>query len=109
MKCSSCTTELWGRPAVCPVCGAPTGLSRRSSRQTPPPWTPVAPAASPPQHTPSQSQPFFNASDLLDPEVLNAVPQAPPETGAADIISSGPLADKALPSAPQGMINASDL
>lgn len=109
MKCSSCTTELWGRPAVCPVCGAPTGLSRRSSRQTPPPWTPAAPAAPPPQHAPSQSQPFFNASDLLDPNVLDAVPQAPQETGAADIFSTGPLGDAIPESVPQGMINAADL
>ncbi len=109
MKCSSCTTELWGRPAECPVCGAPTGLGRRSSRQTPPPWTHDAPAAPPPHHTPSQSQPFFNASDLLDPQVFDAVPQAPPETGAADIFSTGPLADNALPPAQPGLLNAADL
>jgi hypothetical protein len=105
MKCSNCTTELWGRPAVCPVCGTPTGLNRRSSRQTPPPWTPAAPAAPPP--APSQPQPFFNAADLLDPAVLDAVPQAPANVG---IFSTAPLAgDPPAAEAQPGMINAVDL
>src|SRR5690349_8605033 len=104
MKCSNCTTELWGRPATCPVCGTPTGLGRRSSRQTPPPWS--TPQAAPPS-APSQSQSFFNASDLLDPDALGAVPQAPGNVG---IFSTGPLANEA-PAAPasEGKLNAADL
>ena len=108
MKCSNCTTELWGRPAVCPVCGTPTGLNRRSSRQTPPPW--AAPSPAEPREQPraqQQGQPFFNASDLLDPAVMDAVPQAPV---SASIFSTGPLAeDKPAAQPQQGMFNAADL
>jgi hypothetical protein len=104
MKCTNCTTELWGRPAVCPVCGTPTGLNRRSSRQTPPPWA-GTPQAEP--RAQAQGQPFFNASDLLDPEALDAVPQAP---ASARKFSSGPLhEDRSAPEPQQGMFNAADL
>lgn len=109
MRCRSCTTELWGRPAVCPVCGTPTGLNKRSSRQTPPPWgadlaAPTSPKAEP------KSQPFFNASDLLDQEVLEEVLPLAPEPAPADIFSTGPLSEGAPAPAPQqGMLNAADL
>jgi hypothetical protein len=109
MRCRSCTTELWGRPAVCPVCGTPTGLVKRSSRQTPPPWgaRPGLPPKAQPKPQPA-SQPLFNAADLLDPEALEEVLPLSPEPAPADIFTTGPLLGD--PPAPQqGMLNAADL
>ncbi len=108
MQCSNCTTELWGRPAFCPVCGAPTGPARQPQRHTPPPWaTAPEPPAAPP---PAPSPPFFNASDLLDPDVLGAIPQVSQPPVGADIFSTGPLAERSpAPEPPPGMINAADL
>src|SRR5579885_2533545 len=111
MRCRSCTTELWGRPAVCPVCGTPTGLNKRSSRQTPPPWG-AGPAAPAPPKAEPKSQPFFNASDLLDQEVLENVLPLAPEPAPADIFSTGPLSQDPpapVPAPQQGMLNAADL
>lgn len=89
MRCRNCTTELWGTPALCPVCGTPTGLK-------PGPRRPGSAPLSPPTHTPPARQPSgsFNAADLLDPEVLADLPGAPAQPGA-------PTADLFRASSPQ--------
>lgn len=70
MRCRNCTTELWGNPTVCPVCGTPTG----QRRPRPPTNAPPPPAVQPP---PSRAPGgIFNAADLLDPEVLADLPGA---------------------------------
>ena len=126
MRCRNCTTELWGNPTVCPVCGTPTGQKRRPrpAVNTPPP-----PAQQSPSRAPSG---LFNAADLLDPEALADLPgaeQAPRRSSGAlfapaepDYQSEEPPAwlnspaPRAQPS-PQpdqtarssGMLNAADL
>jgi hypothetical protein len=89
MRCRNCTTELWGNPTVCPVCGTPTGQKRRPRPpiNTPPP-PPLAQQS--PSRTPSG---LFNAADLLDPEVLADLPNAEPSPRR----SSGGLFSPAAP------------
>lgn len=127
MRCRNCTTELWGNPAACPVCGTPTGQRRRSP--SPASATPSAPLQPPPSRTPSGP---FNAADLLDPEVLAGLPGAEPpasrRSGALfdlagpdqqneeppDWLNSTPPRTQAIPESNQtarasGMLNAADL
>jgi hypothetical protein len=127
MRCASCTTELWGNPEVCPVCGSPTGLSAPRGRRS------RGPRADPPEAPPPQRQQpphssgllnppgsgntqapqggsLFNAADLLDPQVLKALPlpNSASEDGAAQAAAPATPGNLDV-SQQQPMINATDL
>lgn len=106
MQCHRCTTELWGDLARCPVCGAPTELAGRLSRHPPPP--PASPPGAPPSSSSQAwSQAPSTASNFLDAEALQALPESP---DAAEHRSAASPPEYALESAPfQGTINAVDL
>lgn len=137
MRCTNCTTELWGQPSVCPVCGAPTSPQRAPRAQAPGTVRPSRPQPAPPPAPAS----FFNAADLLDPEILDEVglasasprqnttnrtqpaqrgkaETAPPPAGAGGFLNAADLFDPdifdrpepaAAPEPPAGKINAADL
>ncbi|GEM_PF-2517332 len=127
MRCANCTTELWGNPEVCPVCGSPTGLSAPRGRRSRGPRA-DSPEAPPPQGQPPlhgsgllsptgpdapqtpQGGSLFNAADLLDPQVLKALPlpDSAPENGAAHAAAPATPGNLDV-SEQQPMINAADL
>jgi len=101
MRCTSCTTELWGNPRVCPVCGTPTRAGRASRK------APLSPRRTAPQApAPQQSSGFFNASDLLDPGALDSGVSSSLNT--ADLVDPVAL-DGGRASQPPGTLNAADL
>ncbi len=105
MKCANCTTELWGSPSICPVCGASTGLTGPFARQAT--GSQLSVPAAP---DPSLAQPFFNAADLIDPMLLNGSLAAQPSgtLNLADLIDQ-PAIEGAEETQQPGMLNAADL
>lgn len=108
MRCNNCTTELWGHPSVCPVCGTPTGTTRAPRSQGTGTLRPNRPQ---PSAAPESSS-FFNASDLVDPAVLEEIGAAPaqPRQNGAHRHKEGQRSTPAAPPAGGGgFLNAADL
>ncbi len=134
MRCTTCTTELWGQPSVCPVCGTPTSPQRAPRTQATGAFRTNRPQPSPPPEPPS----FLNAASLLDPEILDEIGMAPPSPrqnttnlfppdqrgkpgaapppGAGGFLNAADLFDPDIfdepapaPAASSGQINAADL
>ncbi len=110
MRCSNCTTELWGHPSVCPVCSAPTSMARAPRNQGTGSLRSNRPQ--PRSVTESPSSSFFNASDLVDPAILNEIGAAPaqPRQHTAHRLASEQHGKPAAPPAGEGgFLNAADL